>query len=420
MNPRLDRLSAYPFARLRALLDPVAPPAARTPLAMSIGEPQHAAPSMVAEVLAAHAADWNRYPPMDGTPAFRQACLGWLARRYAAAAAGLVDGDRGLLPLSGTREGLFQAALVAVPEAKAGRTPAVMLPNPFYAAYEGAAVTAGAEPVFLDCTAETGFLPDLDALSADTALLDRTALIYLCSPSNPQGAIADRAYLARLLALVRSHGIVLVVDECYAEIYDTEPPPGVLEAVAAAGGDLAGVLVFHSLSKRSNAAGLRSGFVAGDPTLIDALRRLRSYSAASMPLPICAASAALWADDGHATANRAAYRAKFDAAERALAGRVAMRRPPGGFFLWLDIGAAFGGDGPAAARAIWQAEAIRVLPGTYLSRPGADGRDPGAGYLRIALVHEPDVIADALARIAGVLDSGTTEADGARRAGAGR
>jgi len=427
-NPQLDRLTDYPFARLRALLDGVAPAAGRDVLAMSVGEPQHAVPPLVEEVLAREAAAWNRYPPMEGTAALRGACVGWLDRRFGLPD-GTVDVDAGVLPLSGTREGLFQVALAAVPRRKDGRRPAVLMPNPFYAAYEGAAVMAGAEPVFLDCTAETGFLPDLDRLESDPDLLRRTALIYLCSPSNPQGAVADRDYLARILRLARAHGIVLAADECYAEIYDAAPPPGMLEVAAATGAGVEGLLVFHSLSKRSSAAGLRSGFVAGDPRLVALLRRLRSYSCAGLPLPIQAASAALWDDDAHVAENRAAYRAKFDAAERALAGRLPMTRPAGGFFLWLDVGSAFGGDGPAAARAIWADQAVRVLPGAFLTKPSAGSGNAGRPYLRIALVHDAPVVEDALGRIADVLtgpaaawpDGETlSKTDDPRRAGVGR
>jgi aspartate/methionine/tyrosine aminotransferase len=394
LNDRLAALSDYPFTRLARLLEGVAPPAGVTPLVLSLGEPQHPAPALIDEALRAHAHLWNRYPPLDGTEEFREAAAGWLARRYALppGAGGL---DRCLLPVSGTREALFQAALVAVPERKHGRVPAVALPNPFYAVYEGAAVLAGAEPVFLDTGAATGFLPDLDALESRRDLLDRLALMYLCSPANPQGAVADRAYLHRLVGLARRHGFVLAVDECYAETWDREPPPGVL---ACADGGLDGLLVFHSLSKRSSAAGLRAGFVAGDPALIAAFRRLRGYSAAGMPLPVQAAAAALWRDDTHAAANRALYRHKIDAAERLLAGRFGFYRPPGGFFLWLDVG-----DGEAAARRLWAEAGLRVLPGAYLSRPAADGSDPGGRYVRVALVHDLDTVTRALERFAAVL-----------------
>ncbi len=396
INHRLDGLTNYPFARLRALLDGIDPPSGVAPLAMSIGEPQHAAPALIDAALAANGHLWNRYPPIAGTEEFRDAAADWLERRFRIPA-GTVDRDHGLLPVSGTREALFLTAQLAVSPPRGGVTPAVCLPNPFYAAYEGAAVMAGAEPVFLDATAETGFLPDLEALTPE--LLDRTELFYFCSPANPQGAVADLAYLERLIGLARRHGFVLAIDECYAEIYGSEPPPGGLEAAARIdGGALDALLVFHSLSKRSSAAGLRSGFVAGDPALIAEFTRLRAFSAAGMPLPAMAASAALWRDDAHVEENRARYRAKFDLSDAALGDRPGYVRPAGGFFLWLDLGAA--GDGEAAARTLWRETGIKVLPGAYLTRPGADGINRGTRYIRIALVHDEDLLAAALPRLA--------------------
>ena len=394
LNDRLMRLMDYPFARLAELVAALKTPDGVTPLALSVGEPQHAAPAMVDEVLHANRDSWNRYPPINGTERFREAVVNWLNRRYGLAP-GLVDQDRGVLPVSGTREALFMTALLAVPQHRARQTPAVLLPNPFYAPYQGAAVAAGAEPVFLDTEAATGYLPDLDALSP--ALLDRTALFYLCSPSNPQGTVADLDYLRRALGLARQHGFVLAVDECYAEIYGDAPPPG---GLAACDGRVDNLLVFHSLSKRSNAAGLRSGFVAGDPGLIAAFRQLRSYGGAGMPLPIQAASAALWDDDDHVVENRRLYREKFDAAERVLAGRFGFYRPAGGFFLWLDVG-----DGEAAAKALWCNAGLRVLPGSYLSRRRPDGNDPGHRYIRVALVHDTETVAAAMTNLATVLEA---------------
>lgn len=400
INLRLEGLTNYPFARLRTLLEGIDPPAGAEPLAMSVGEPQHAAPSIIAEALAENGQSWNRYPPVSGTEDFRAAAADWLDRRFGLPA-GLVDREGGILPVSGTREALFLTALLAVSPRKDGITPAVCLPNPFYAAYEGAAVMAGAEPVFLDAGAQTGFLPDLEALTPE--LLDRTALFYICSPSNPQGAVADIGYLRRMIGLARRHGFILAIDECYAEIYDRTPPPGGLEAAAGMdGGALDNLLVFHSLSKRSSAAGLRSGFVAGDPSLIADFVRLRGYSAAGMPLPIQAASAALWRDDAHVAQNRARYRAKFDIADAAFAGHPGHIRPPGGFFLWFDLGPE--GDGEATAQRIWRDAGIRVLPGAYLTRPGAGAINRGNRYIRIALVHDEPVLAAALPRLAECLD----------------
>jgi aspartate/methionine/tyrosine aminotransferase len=255
---------------------------------------------------------------------------------------------------------------------------------------------SGGEPVHLEASAATGFLPDLDAL--EPKLLERTALFYLCSPANPQGACADLDYLKRLLVLARQYDFIVALDECYAEIYDEAPPVGGLEAAAAHGQEPANLLVFHSLSKRSSAAGLRSGFVAGDPNLIAGFARLRSYGGCQVPYAIQAAATALWSEESHAVENRALYRRKIDAAQAVLGDRLGFYRPPGGFFLWLDVG-----DGVAAAERLWREAAIRVLPGRYMAHPDAAGRNPGAPYIRVALIHDEATIAGALERMLRVL-----------------
>jgi aspartate/methionine/tyrosine aminotransferase len=394
-NDRLDGLAEFPFRRLAALLDPVAPPAGLRPLDLTIGEPQHQPPPLLAETLAAHARDWNRYPPIVGTAAFRAAACAWLARRYQLPVRAL-DPDRHVLPVAGTKEALFLLPQVVTPERAPGQRAAMFIPNPVYAVYVGAAVMAGAEPVYLAGSRATGFLPDLDAL--DPALLARACAFYLCTPANPQGTVADLDYLRRLLRLARAYGFVLVVDECYAEIWDREQPPGALEVALLEGDGFANLLVMHSLSKRSSAAGLRSGFVAGDPELIQRFARLRAYAAAVQPLPVMAAATALWQDEAHVEANRAAYRRKLDIAERRLGNRFGFYRPPGGFFLWLEVG-----DGEAASRRLWAEAALRTLPGAYLAVPDANGSNPAAAYVRLALVHEEPVIDEALARLVDVL-----------------
>jgi N-succinyldiaminopimelate aminotransferase len=393
INPRLAALNDYPFDRLRALLGGITPPPDLEPMVLSVGEPRHPPPALVAEVLARNADGWGRYPPVEGTSGFRRAVAGWLGRRFGLADRA-IDPDRHIVPVSGTREALFMAAILAVPESRHGRRPKVVLPNPFYHVYFGAAAMAGAEPVLLPATRATGFLPDLDALDGDT--LDRTALFYLCSPANPQGSVASLALLRRAIALARAHDFVLVVDECYTEIYDEAPPPGALEVCAD--GDFSNVLVFHSLSKRSSVPGLRSGFVAGDAALIAALRRLRTFGGATVPLPIVEVARALWDDDDHVAANRQLYRQKFDRAEQMLAGRFGFFRPEGAFFLWLEVG-----DDERAAQTLWRDAAIRVLPGSYLGHPDAAGANPGAGFIRIALIDDIAATQEALRRVANVL-----------------
>jgi N-succinyldiaminopimelate aminotransferase len=395
LNPHLASLTAYPCDRLRRLLDRVEPPSGLEPLVLSVGEPRHPPPPMVAEIPGEQAAGWGRYPPIDGTAEFRDAVAGWLSRRYRLPA-GLLAPAEQILPVAGSREALYLIAAVALPRRKGKGAPVVLIPNPFYQVYQGAAVMHGAAPVYLDAGPATGFLPDLDAI--DPAVLERTALFYLCSPANPQGAVADPGYLHKAIALARRHDFVLVVDECYAEIYDKAPPPGALAACAGlddeGSGVFANVVVFHSLSKRSSVPGLRSGFVAGDPALIAAFRKLRSFAGASVGLPILAASAALWRDDEHVEANRRLYRAKFDLAERLLAGRFSFYRPPGGFFLWLDVG-----DGEAAALTLWRDAALRVLPGAYLAQEVGDGANPGWPYVRVALIDNLAATEDALRRV---------------------
>jgi N-succinyldiaminopimelate aminotransferase len=332
---------------------------------------------------------------VNGTPEFRDAVAGWLARRYGLPGSA-IDPERHILPVAGTKEALFLIAQTVMPESNAGQPPAVLMPNPFYNVYLGAAVMAGAEPVLLSVSAGTNYLPALEQIAPE--LLARTAAFYLCSPANPQGAAAGVDYLQRLVRLAREHGFVVIADECYAEIYSQAPPAGVLQAAHGLDGRFDGVIAFHSLSKRSSAAGLRSGFVAGDPTLIAAFTRLRSYAAAVQPLPVLAAATALWNDEQHVHVNRALYREKFDLADRLLGGRLGHFRPDGGFFLWLEVD-----DGEDAAKRLWRDAAVKVLPGAYLGRPDAAGRNPGSDAIRVALVHDLPTTEAALTSLIGVL-----------------
>ncbi len=395
LNPRLEQLTDSPFQRLRDLVDGVAPGGAGAPVSLALGEPQHPFPDFVAEILHDNHRLYGKYPPIEGTPDYLTAIADWLTGRYGLAPAA-IDPASHIQTLNGTREGLFMLASVASPPEKAGRRPAVLIPNPFYQCYVGAALAAGAEPVLLAATRDSNFLPELDRLAPD--LLARTSVFYLCSPANPQGTMADLDYLGRAVALARAFDFVLAVDECYTEIYTGDKPPGVLQAGGGPGGNFANVVAFHSLSKRSSVPGLRSGFAAGDPRVIAAFRRLRHFGGAPSPLPVYAAAAALWRDEAHVEANRALYRAKFDAAERLLHNRFGFYRPAGGFFLWLDVG-----DGEAAALKLWQTAGIRVLPGRYLGHADDAGVNPGVSYIRIALVADLATTTAALERLADAL-----------------
>ncbi len=372
---RFSNLPEYAFPRLRALLD--AHPPGGQPLAMSIGEPRHNMPAFLAEVLNASLAGFARYPTNEGNAALLDAISGWIDRRY-----GVALGPERLIALNGTREGLFNAALALSPEIKAGQKPVVLMPNPFYQVYAVGALAAGAEPHFVPATEATGHLPDYTTLPP--ALLDRVSVAYLCSPANPQGAVASTEYWAALLALAEKHDFRVFADECYSEIYRDTPPPGVLAVAAETGADPERVLAFHSLSKRSNMPGLRSGFAAGGPESIRALRRLRAYAGAPLPEPLQDVAAAAWADEAHVVENRALYRAKYALADELLGDLPGYMAPQAGFFLWLPVD-----DGEAAALKLWREAGIRVLPGAYLARDTDQG-NPGAGFIRVALVADKD------------------------------
>jgi len=382
-----------PFVRTAELLAGVTP--AKPPINLSVGEPQHPIPAFVAPILAAHVNEFGRYPAGKGTDHFRRSAAAWLDRRYALSRA--VDPDCELLALNGTREGLFLAAIAAkrFVGARGGR-PAILLPNPFYAAYAAGAAAAECESVYLPATRETSFLPDLDAL--DDSLLARTVAFYLASPANPQGAVADLSYLTRLAALARRFGFLVFSDECYSEIYTRAAPHGIL---AAAGSDFSNVLVFQSLSKRSNLPGLRVGFVAGDRRFIQKFLDLRNVAAPQVPMPAQEVAAAAYADEAHVDENRRLYAQKFDLADQIVGDRYGYVRPPGGFFLWLDVAAQGGSE--AATMKLWRDGGVRVLPGRYLAREQADGLNPGADYIRVAMVHDQATTADALHRIVAVL-----------------
>ncbi len=382
-----------PFVRLAELVADVKP--GRPVIDLGVGEPKHPVPDFVGPVIAAHIKDFGRYPRNEGTPQFRRAAAEWAARRYRLGR--VPDPDREVLVLNGSREGLFLGALAAKRHVanRAGR-PAILVPNPFYAAYSAGAVAADCEVVYMPTTRQTGFLPDLDAL--DGALLARTVAMFLATPSNPQGAVADLAYLQRVTALARRYGFLLFCDECYSEIYTQAPPAGALEA---AGDQFENVVLFQSLSKRSNLPGLRVGFAMGDRRFIAKFLELRNVAAPQVPIPTQEVGIAAYGDEVHVEANRDLYRAKFDLADQIIGDRYGYRRPAGGFFLWLDVGA-LGGSEVVAAR-LWREAGVRVLPGRYIARDQADGRNPGADFIRVAMVHDKETTAEALHRIVAVL-----------------
>jgi N-succinyldiaminopimelate aminotransferase len=392
----LDEMVRSPFARLAQLLEGLAPAAA--PIDLSLGEPKALVPAFVGPVLEQHLHAFGRYPPIKGIAALREAIAGWLGRRYPVLD-GKIDAETHVLPLNGSREGLFSAIFPALARKPGVEQPAVLIPNPFYQVYGAAAAAAGTTPVFLSSGAGGAFLPELDAI--DTGALARTVAFYLCTPSNPQGAIADPAYLAAAIALARRFDFLLFVDECYSEIYRDAPPPGALATALAETGRLANVVAFNSLSKRSGLPGLRSGFVAGDPEFIAAFARFRNVACPQVPLPIQHVSVEAWQDEAHVEEGRAYYNRNLAVADAVLTGRYGYRQPRGGFFLWLNM-KAFGG-GEAAAKTLWKGCGVKVLPGAYLAQAGPDGVNPGTDYIRVALVHDADTTREALTRIVATL-----------------
>ncbi|MCI4662492.1 MAG: aminotransferase class I/II-fold pyridoxal phosphate-dependent enzyme [Neomegalonema sp.] len=385
---RLTALPEYAFPRLRALLGETAP--GKPQIDFSIGEPKHAPPAFIRPILDAHFDKLAGYPPIEGTESFRAAVRDWLSMRYHLPQ-GWAEQNLKVLPLNGTREGLFMSVLATTPERKNRQRPAVLLPNPFYQCYAAATLTAGAEPIYLSATQETGFLPSLDL---PEPMLERTAAFFLCSPANPQGAVASRDYWRRLLELAQKHDFLIFADECYSEIYRGAAPVGVLQVAAEIGADPNRVLAFHSLSKRSNLAGLRSGFVAGGEAPLAAVQRLKAYGGAPNPLPALHAAEAAWRDEAHVIANRALYAEKFAFADELFTSLPAYQSPEAGFFLWIRVG-----DGESVTKDLWREDGVKVLPGSYLSRRDADGLDPGAEYIRVALVAPLEQVREGLGRL---------------------
>ncbi len=385
MNGRLELLAAYPFERLARLKAGITPLASLPHIAMSIGEPKHAPPAFVVDVLRAALGKLDSYPATAGLPETRAACAAWLGRRFALG--NRVDPDTMVLPVNGTREALFSFVQAVVEDGawhgKAGiSSPVVAMPNPFYQIYEGAALLAGAEPVFLNTTAGNRFLPDLDSVPPET--WKRCQVLFLCSPGNPTGTVLSLDFLRQALELAERYDFVIAADECYAELYRDEaaPPPSLLQAALALGRDsFQRCVVFHSLSKRSSVPGLRSGFVAGDPAIIKPYLLYRTYHGCAMPIPTQLASIAAWNDDAHAAANRALYRAKYARVLPILQPVLDVVEPDGAFYLWPDVGR----DDEAFTRELFATQNLTILPGSYLARDTRAG-NPGRNRVRISLV----------------------------------
>lgn len=389
MNRDLELLHAYPFEKLRTLFEPVAANTQLAHISLGMGEPQHPAPEFVLRELAAQLPLLSKYPATRGLPELRVAIANWLQQRFGLPA---VDADSQVLPVAGTREALFAIAQTVVDRS---HTPLVLCPNPFYQIYEGAALLAGCQPEFIDCRAATNFLPDFDAVSEDT--WQRCQLLYICSPGNPSGAVLPLERLQRLVELAQQHDFVIASDECYSEIYQDEaqPPPGLLQACIAAGvPDFHNCVVFHSLSKRSNLPGLRSGFVAGDAAIMARFLLYRTYQGCALPLHHQWASVVAWSDEQHVRDNRALYRDKFTAVVDILQPVLPVIQPAAGFYLWPRTPIA----DTEFAVGLFAQQHLTVLPGSFLGRDGGAG-NPGDNHVRLALVAPQAQCVEAAQRI---------------------
>jgi N-succinyldiaminopimelate aminotransferase len=392
MNPLLNALQPYPFERLRALFAGVSANAELRPISLGIGEPKHPTPAVITETLQAQLGGLAVYPATGGSPAFKQACADWVLRRYGAQ----LDAGTQVLPVSGTREALFSLAQAVVDRDRPGAL--VAAPNPFYQIYEGAALLAGAQPLLIPSDPAKNFGLDWSQVSEDQWA--RVQLAYVCSPGNPTGAVMSRDEWAQLFELSDRHGFVIAADECYSEIYFGDTPPlGALQVAQELGrDDLRNLVFFTSLSKRSNAPGLRSGFVAGDAEVLKRFLLYRTYHGSALSVSVQAASAAAWADEAHVQENRRMYREKFAAVTPLLAEVMDVRLPDAGFYLWAGVPVAFAGDDARFARELFAQYNVTVLPGSYLARE-VNGHNPGAGRVRMALVAETAECVEAAQRI---------------------
>ncbi len=391
MNPDLELLQPYPFARLAELLANVVPNESLKPLRLSIGEPQHGTPHFISQALTENLDGYSRYPETAGSEELRNTIKEWLSRRYGLDNTFLTHTS--ILPVNGTREALFAIAQLIIDRTKS--RPLVGMPNPFYQIYEGAALLAGAQPLFLNCTRENSYLADLG--SVEEVVWQDVQLVYICNPGNPSGVVMSSKYLQHLLHLADKHDFAVISDECYAELYyhPNPPPTGLLEVCREIGRtDFSRCLVFHSLSKRSSVPGLRSGFVAGDASLIQRFLQYRTYHGSAMPLPTQMASCAAWQDESHVQQNRDAYAAKYTAVLPILQEVFAIDRPQAGFYFWLNLGV----DDQEFTRTLYQQENLVVLPGSYLARETTAG-NPGKNHIRLALVGSLEDCVDGAERL---------------------
>ena len=387
---RFENLPLYAFTRLRELLGGVKPGA--NEISMTIGEPRHSFPEWVTDIIVQNAEGFNDYPANEGIPELKKEIVDWLQRRYSV----FLDPQQHILALNGTREGLYNSLIALCPEKKNNSRPFVLIPNPFYQVYMASSLTVHAEPYFVEATPQNNHLPDFSAVPKDILL--RTAGAYICSPSNPQGAVATREYWIELLNLAEQYDFTIFADECYAEIYRDQAPPGALEALNKITANPERLVVFHSLSKRSNLPGLRSGFLATGPENLKRLSQLKSYGGAPLPKPLQYAAAAVWSDEEHVKENRKLYAAKYKLADDILSGLDGYYSPEAGFFLWIKVQ-----DSEKTTLRLWRETGVRVLPGAYLAQE-KNGRNPGQDFIRVALVAQQNVTEEALTKIRSFLD----------------
>ena len=387
---RFENLPLYAFSRLRDLLDGVEP--AYQEISMTIGEPRHPFPEWVTDIIVENSSGFNDYPANEGIPELKKEIVEWIQRRYSVC----LDPQKHILALNGTREGLYNSLIALCPEQKNSSKPIILIPNPFYQVYMASSLTIDAEPYFVEAAPENNHFPDFSIVPK--AILQRTVGVYLCSPSNPQGAVATIKYWIELLNLAEQYDFKIFADECYSEIYRDKAPAGALEALNTIAADPERLVVFHSLSKRSNLPGLRSGFLATGPENLKRLSQLKSYGGAPLPKPLQHAAAAVWKDEDHVKENRKLYAAKYKIADDILSGLEGYTSPEAGFFLWIKVQ-----DGEKTSLNLWRETGVRVLPGAYLAQE-KNGKNPGQNFIRVALVSEQKITEEALTKIRSFLE----------------